>query len=67
MRFTIRDEYYARTDDGQYHICRVFVQGQERFVAWKGKEMLAWVEAGENRREAWKQAIEICVSVSSRI
>ena len=65
MRFTRIDDYASRA--GEFTICRVFVGGKERFVAWKGKEMLGWVEAGENRREAWKQAIAICEKESSRI
>ncbi len=67
MRFHKRDEYYSSTEDHQFTICRIFIRQQEFFEAWKGKRRLAWVEAGENRREAWKQAIEICEKGSLRI
>lgn len=65
MRFTRIDDYAARS--GEFTICRVFVGGKERFEAWHRKTMIAWVEAEENRREAWKQAIEICEKKSSGI
>lgn len=65
MRFHRRNEYYASTDDGRFIISRVFIRQQEFFEAWKGNQMLGLVEAGENRREAWKQAIAICEKASS--
>ena len=65
MRFHRRDEYYASTDDGRFIISRVFIRQQEFFEAWKDNQMLGSVEAGENRREAWKQAVKLCEKASS--
>ena len=65
MHFLKRDEYYSSTEDYQFTICRIFIRQQEYFEAWKGKEMLGWVEAGENRREAWQQAMKLCEKKSS--
>ena len=65
MRFLKRDEYYSSTDDGQYHICRIFIRQQEFFEAWEGKRRLGLVKVDQDRRVAWQKAVAMCAKESS--